>query len=183
MNVKVEYKFVVWSCLFFCLPSIPLVEDFSEMVIQRTSHPRHRGGHVTQAGQSIYTLGSSDQFRGGLMTKEEPVMTPDCGRIANGHWEKKAILFHCNVHVKLQLPDPTEENLVENKARIEENVPEWWRKLKEWWHSLSPLIWLYLHIYCLDWFPNCVNWYTFLHLFWVGFLSFAIELVPDKYTL
>lgn len=58
------------------------------------------------------------------MTKEELVMTPDCGRIANGHWEKKAILSHCNVHVKLQLLDPTEENLVENKDRIEENVPE-----------------------------------------------------------
>lgn len=58
------------------------------------------------------------------MTKEEPVMTPDCGRIANGHWEKNVIFSHCNVHVKLQLLDPTEENLVENKVRIEENVPE-----------------------------------------------------------
>ena len=94
------------------------------MVLQGTLHPYHRGGHVTQAGQSIYTFGSSDWFRGGHMTKEEPVMIPDCGRTANGHWEKNAILSHCNVHVKLQLLDPTEENLVENKARIEENVPE-----------------------------------------------------------
>lgn len=180
MNVKVEYTFVVWSCLFFCLPSFPLAEDFSEMVIQGTSQPYHRGGHVTQAGQSMYTLGSSDWFRGGHTTTQEPVMIPDCVRFAHGHWEENAILSNCKVHVKLQLLDPTEENLVENK---EDSVPEWWRKIKEWWHSLSPLIWLYLHIYCLDWFPNGVSWYIFFNLFWVGFLSFAAELVPDKYTL
>ena len=65
--------------------------------------PIIRGGHVTQAGQSTHTLGSSDLFGArGHMTQEEPVTAPDGGRIANGLWEKKSILFHCNVHVKLK---------------------------------------------------------------------------------
>lgn len=41
------------------------------------------------------------------MTQEEPVIAPDGGRIANGLWEKKGILFHYNLHVKLKPLEPT----------------------------------------------------------------------------
>lgn len=73
---------------FFACPAFLFGGILVRLSFKGLPPPHHRGWCVAQVGQSAYTLGSSDRFRSGHMTQEEPIVAPNVGELLMGTGRK-----------------------------------------------------------------------------------------------